>query len=237
MIEDDRHPKIESLKADAVATRESREIRQEGFNPLAREADRRAHSSKLTTLAADTLLKGDDRLAADSDQTRINPDRTERAERQGDPTSRLHPAESLLQRERTQDTDSRRHDSYAEKKAKDSAPLPEDGSKSWFHRDGCAWLSREGTVTVETKLGEPSERQNFEGFLPTSTELGLKHHHDRAHAQGAGTGVEAPYGISLAPQEVNRELQNHGVEAFIRELQAHKRIRLPTSPNLLIKSI
>jgi hypothetical protein len=111
---------------------------------------------------------------------------------------------------------------YAHQKVKDFPPLPEDGSRYQFHEQGYAWLSKDGSVTVETKLAEPGERQGFEKFLPQATELGLGFY-ERAHAQGAGTGIESPHGITLTPELVNQELQNRGVEALIRELQEHKR--------------
>jgi len=49
-----------------------------------------------------------------------------------------------------------------------------------------------------------------------SIELGLKGW-ERSHSQGAGTGHESPHGILYAPKEVNQQLQNRGIEQFIRD--------------------
>jgi Bacterial toxin 4 len=115
-----------------------------------------------------------------------------------------------------------RMDSYMGKTAKDFPPLPADGSKVQFHPEGSAWQTREGTVTVETKLGPASPRQGFESFLPAGAALGAAFF-ERSHAQGAGTGVESPYAIALAPQVVNQEFQNRGIEEELREMQRQKR--------------
>lgn len=201
MIENDHDQKTEILKVDPTVTREiqnpiSEGGRHEGFIPPEQDADPCVDSSLRRAMqATEALPDNADRSRAILEQTKHS-----------DHENNLFP-----------------QDGYAEKNVKDFPPLPEDGSKVQFHEDGFAWLSKEGTVTVETKLGEPTDRRNFEDYLPTSTELGLKCAYERAHSQGAGTGVESPYGLALATREVNQELQNHGVEAFIRELQAHKR--------------
>lgn len=228
MIDDDDRKPVEPPTDDRTVARECKEPhpergRQEAWPAPERDAHRRADLSLRATQAADALLKVDAPPIADLDRGRATADRLEHDGRPGDPTDRFHPAAECLNPEYPPTADRWRQEGYAEKTVKDFPPLPEDGSKVWFHREGCAWLSREGTVTVETKLADPGDRQGFEGFLPTATEQGLKHHYERAHAQGAGTGVESPYGLALAPQEVNQELQNQGVEAFIRELHAHKR--------------
>src|SRR6478735_7608449 len=75
------------------------------------------------------------------------------------------------------------HDGYAGKTAQDFPPLPADGSKVQFHEDGCAWKTKDGSVTVETRLGAPVERKGFEGYLTAGAAMGVKAY-ERAHAQG-----------------------------------------------------
>lgn len=104
----------------------------------------------------------------------------------------------------------------------DAPALPADGSHVRFHGCGEAWLSREGAVVIESAVGPPAKRAGFESDLASATEAGLRGW-ERAHAQGAGTGVESPFGILHAPRLVNQELQNRGIEAEVRMLQAQKR--------------
>ncbi|HEY6817599.1 MAG TPA: polymorphic toxin type 4 domain-containing protein [Croceibacterium sp.] len=42
---------------------------------------------------------------------------------------------------------------------------------------------------------------------------------ERGHLHGAGLGVESPFGIGLVPREVNQELQNRGIEQYMRRLR------------------
>jgi hypothetical protein len=42
---------------------------------------------------------------------------------------------------------------------------------------------------------------------------------ERAHVHGAGRGVESPFGIGLAPREVNQYLQAQGIESYIGRLR------------------
>ena len=39
---------------------------------------------------------------------------------------------------------------------------------------------------------------------------------ERAHTLGQGTGFESPFGILMAPAEVNQIIQNNGIEELLR---------------------
>src|SRR5438045_2870445 len=73
----------------------------------------------------------------------------------------FEPARELLREQRGPF----REDGYAHKGVKDFPPLPEDGSKSWFHEHGWACKSGERSVTIEVKVGDPAERRGFEKHL------------------------------------------------------------------------
>jgi hypothetical protein len=129
------------------------------------------------------------------------------------------PANQMLARDRGTSASDK---AFARSTAQDFPHLPANGTKVRFHEDGWAWKTCNGSVTVETKLGPPDVRKNFEGYLTAGALIGAKFY-ERAHAQGPGTGVESPYGIALAPKLVNQELQNRGIEDQIREIQRQKR--------------
>ena len=71
----------------------------------------------------------------------------------------------------------------------------------------------EPRVIIETTIGAPQPRAGFEEVLPPSPP-GFQ----RAHLIGAGFGAESPLGVLHAPTQVNQELQNRGIEQFIRGL-------------------
>ncbi|MFZ1465522.1 MAG: DUF4157 domain-containing protein, partial [Anaerolineae bacterium] len=81
--------------------------------------------------------------------------------------------------------------------------------------------SSEHTTVIRSVVGASTERRGYERILLRGVEVNLVGW-QRAHSQGAGTGVESPRGILYAPPEVNLKLQNQGVEETIRELYANK---------------
>jgi hypothetical protein len=70
-------------------------------------------------------------------------------------------------------------------------------------------------------MRKPAARKNFEEEFFRGIEVGLPGW-QRAHSQGAGTGRESKQGIRYAPQEVNQEIQNQGIERYLRELYSLK---------------
>jgi Bacterial toxin 4 len=78
-----------------------------------------------------------------------------------------------------------------------------------------------GSTVIQSKLGRPTSRRDFEKQLWPGVEVGLAGW-QRAHSQGAGTGWESPYAIRYAPEEVNQQFQLHGIERYLRELLDHK---------------
>lgn len=78
------------------------------------------------------------------------------------------------------------------------------------------------TLLAMRRIGPPGTRQGFERLMFPGVQVGLLGW-ERAHSQGAGTGTESALGILYAPSIVNQELQNRGIEDFIRTLQAQKR--------------
>jgi hypothetical protein len=75
-------------------------------------------------------------------------------------------------------------------------------------------------TVIEAEIGPaPSAggppRAGFENVLDPPP-LGYQ----RAHLIGAGFGAESPLGVLYAPTRVNQELQNKGIEGFIRNLYA-----------------
>ncbi len=79
----------------------------------------------------------------------------------------------------------------------------------------------EGRIVLESEIGLPSPRSGYERQLLPAVEVDLPGWH-RAHSQGAGTGLERSEAIFYAPPRVNLELQNSGIERFIRELYQQK---------------
>jgi len=84
----------------------------------------------------------------------------------------------------------------------------------------------DAATVIESRLAPGTRRAKYEGEYYSRSEMGRKDYVDsdleRAHAQGAGTGFEARFGISYAPREVNQELQNIGVEEFLRLIETHR---------------
>ena len=72
-------------------------------------------------------------------------------------------------------------------------------------------------VVIRSEVGPGRGRLGYEKALLSGVEVGLEGWH-RAHSQGQGTGHESPYGILYAPEEVNLEYQNAGIEQHIRDL-------------------
>jgi hypothetical protein len=73
------------------------------------------------------------------------------------------------------------------------------------------------TVVIVTDIAAPQPRQGFEEVLEPSPAG-----YQRAHLVGAGFGRESPLGVLHAPIEVNQELQNRGIEQFIRGSYAQR---------------
>lgn len=89
------------------------------------------------------------------------------------------------------------------------------------------WIVRDRTedtgfvVWIRGILGPPQKRKGHEKKLPSRREYGppgIEPQTERAHGLGAGTGRESAAGIRRATQEVNQELQNRGIEKFLRGL-------------------
>lgn len=76
-------------------------------------------------------------------------------------------------------------------------------------------------TVITTEVGPPQGRKGYERDLFPSVEVGLPGW-ERAHSQGAITGVEVRAGILYAHPKVNQELQRLGVEKTIQELYQHK---------------
>jgi len=76
---------------------------------------------------------------------------------------------------------------------------------------------------IESQLGRAVSRKHFEAAYFSRGEMELDEFTrstlERAHSQGAGTGFEAQYAIPYAPRIVNQDLQNTGIEMFLRELR------------------
>lgn len=94
-----------------------------------------------------------------------------------------------------------------------------DGSRAW--RD-----PRTNAIRHESTLGSSSRRAHTEGEYYARTEHGNLPpgpRYERAHSLGQGTGFESPFGIRYAPRYVNQNLQNHGIEKYMRRLAASAR--------------
>ncbi len=89
------------------------------------------------------------------------------------------------------------------------------------------WVKRDRTedtgfvVWIRAILGPPQARRGYEKDLPSASEYeGVPAGMEKAHGLGAGTGRESGAGIRLAAKRVNQELQNRGIEKFLRGLFA-----------------
>jgi len=78
----------------------------------------------------------------------------------------------------------------------------------------------EPRVVIQSRLQRRQPRRGFEQEMASAASYGIAEiaRWERAHSQGAGFGAEAREAIRLAPQVVNQELQNRGVEQTIRDL-------------------
>jgi|SRR5271166_3949145 len=74
-----------------------------------------------------------------------------------------------------------------------------------------------GAIVIQSRLRTGSGRSGFEKLLFPGIEVGLPGW-QRAHSQGSGTGFESPNAIRYAPEAVNQQLQNSGIERYLREL-------------------
>lgn len=82
---------------------------------------------------------------------------------------------------------------------------------------GRAHLER-GHWSAGELRGESDEAERYgEVGRPGNRSPGTRS--ERAHASGQGTGPESPYAIYDAPRFVNQDLQNQGIERFIRRLR------------------
>lgn len=93
----------------------------------------------------------------------------------------------------------------------------------------------EGGVVIESTLAPGRRRAGFEHEHFRRGEMGREDYVssdlELAHSQGAGTGHESPFGILYAPREVNQELQNLGIEEFMRTM-----VRNPT-PGVTLQQV
>ncbi len=78
-----------------------------------------------------------------------------------------------------------------------------------------------GEVTINAKVGPAQERLDYQNENRSGLES--RGDVDRLHSRGSGTGLESDCGITYGPKEVNHQLQNHGVEEFVREVHDQKR--------------
>jgi hypothetical protein len=85
----------------------------------------------------------------------------------------------------------------------------------------------EGGIVIESVLGKPRARKNFERQYYRRGEMPAPYGKSTAelsHSQGAGLKFESPYAIPLAPRQVNQTLQNTGIEEFLRTLERAKQM-------------
>jgi hypothetical protein len=75
-------------------------------------------------------------------------------------------------------------------------------------------------VTITSYLGAPQPRRGYEEDYPTTAAFppGAEAPSQRAHSGAPGLGRESAAGIRRAPTFVNQQLQNHGIEKFLRGL-------------------
>jgi hypothetical protein len=78
-----------------------------------------------------------------------------------------------------------------------------------------------GATVIVSRLRPAVTRQDMERQFFPGVQVGLAGW-QRAHSQGAGTGLESPHAIRYAPEEVNQQYQRLGIERYVRELLAHK---------------
>ncbi|HSI79028.1 MAG TPA: hypothetical protein VK919_00110 [Solirubrobacterales bacterium] len=84
------------------------------------------------------------------------------------------------------------------------------------------WRTEAG-IGIESKLGPAPGRAGYERELPSRGQYADPGYqealYELAHSQGQGTGFESPYGIRLAPREVNQRLQRWGIEEYLYRLR------------------
>jgi hypothetical protein len=76
---------------------------------------------------------------------------------------------------------------------------------------------------VSESLTRHRERTAGEGTIMSRVDMGPQHQAagtERAHGAGSpGLGFDSPYGVAHAPPRVNQILENHGIEAYLRNLR------------------
>jgi len=100
------------------------------------------------------------------------------------------------------------------------APLPE--GVVYTFPDGTRVWRENGLVRHDTTIRRGDGRRDTELEFLSAGEHGRPEvaGMERAHTLGQGTGFESPFGILLAPAEVNQIIQNNGVEELLRGFQA-----------------
>jgi hypothetical protein len=89
-----------------------------------------------------------------------------------------------------------------------------DGSRVWRE-------TPDGPVRHESTVASSLGRAHLERRMYLASEherLPAGIAWERAHTLGQGTGFESPYHILYAPELVNQELQNRGIESYLRTL-------------------
>jgi hypothetical protein len=78
-------------------------------------------------------------------------------------------------------------------------------------------------VVIEGELGAPAPRQGLEEVLePASKVAGIPNNWQRCHSLGAGFGIESIQGIYYCSPRVNLQIQNSGIEQYIRDIYTQK---------------
>jgi hypothetical protein len=109
-------------------------------------------------------------------------------------------------------------------KRNEGVGTPAEGAKADTRQNSEGRILRESsrvedrTTVITSELGPARERRGFERQLLPGVEVG-REGWERAHSQSAGTGAESRHGILYAPERVNQELQNRGIEKDLRNMQ------------------
>ncbi len=97
------------------------------------------------------------------------------------------------------------------------------GGISHIERRGSPDPQERNIFIIVGRLLDSIKRKNFQnrsGHFHQAGELGLTGDWELAHIWGPGFGDEAAAGIMWAPERVNQDFQNRGVEKWLRGLQA-----------------
>ena len=104
----------------------------------------------------------------------------------------------------------------------DNAPLPNSQLVLQFPDGTRVWRDSPGSpIRHETTLAPRPGRSHLERGHYTSSQHGNLSpgpRYERAHTLGQTTGAESPYALFYAPRYVNQNLQNHGIEGYMRAL-------------------